>query len=98
MLDGNRLGDLLVFAQRSEVSFNAARMWLSWVSKFLLVNAGPQRASGCMSMLPSVVTYMFSNDETRIHNKPGDCFSKWSYRSISRECSNDDILFYFKAI
>ena len=49
-----------LFSQRSGLSSNAASMGLSLVSKFLLRNAEPQRASGLMSMLPSSITNMFS--------------------------------------
>ena len=52
-----------LFSQRSGLSSSAASMGLSLVSKFLLRNAEPQRASGLMSMLPSSITNMFSGDE-----------------------------------
>ncbi len=52
-----------LFSQRSGLSSDVASMGLSLVSKFLLRNAEPQRASGFMSMLPSSITNMFSNDE-----------------------------------
>ncbi|MGZ5501388.1 MAG: hypothetical protein ACXWEW_09600 [Nitrososphaeraceae archaeon] len=52
-----------LFSRRSGLSSNAASMGLSLVSKFLLRNAEPQRASGLMSMLPSSITNMFSGDE-----------------------------------
>ena len=52
-----------LFSQRSGLSSSVASMGLSLVSKFLLRNAEPQRASGFMSMLPSSITNMFSNDE-----------------------------------
>ena len=48
-----------LFSRRSGLSSNAASMGLSLVSKFLLRNAEPQRASGLMSMLPSSITNMF---------------------------------------
>ncbi|MGH9981853.1 MAG: hypothetical protein ACRD6U_09915 [Nitrososphaeraceae archaeon] len=56
-----------LFSQRSGLSSTAASIGLSLVSKFLLRNAEPQRASGFMSMLPSSITNMFSNDERKIH-------------------------------
>src|SRR5688500_13684365 len=52
-----------LFSQRSGLSSNIARMALPLVSKFLLRNAVPQQASGFMSMLPSSITNIFSNDE-----------------------------------
>ena len=52
-----------MFSQRSGLSSNIARMALPLVSKFLLRNAEPQRASGLMSLLPSGITNIFSNDE-----------------------------------
>ena len=58
------LDDILgLFSQRSGLSSSMASMGLSLVSKFLLRNAELQRASGFMSMLPSSITNMFSNDE-----------------------------------
>ena len=54
------LDDILgLFSQRSGLSSSVASMGLSLVSKFLLRNAEPQRASGFMSMLPSSITNMF---------------------------------------
>ena len=52
-----------MFSQRSGLSSNIARMALPLVTSFLLRNVAPQRASGFMSMLPSSITNMFSNDE-----------------------------------
>ena len=62
-----------LFSQKSGLSSNIARMALPLVSKFLLRNAEPQRASGLMSMLPSSITNMFSGDETKIHYFSGKC-------------------------
>ena len=60
----NMLDDILgLLSQRSGLSSSVASMGLSLVSKFLLRNAEPQRATGFMSMLPSSITNMFSNDE-----------------------------------
>jgi hypothetical protein len=48
-----------LFSRRSGLSSSVASIGLSLVSKFLLRNAEPQRASGLMSMLPSSITKMY---------------------------------------
>jgi len=55
-----------LFSQR-RFSSSVASMGLSSVLRSLLRNAEPQRASVFMPMLPSSITNMFSNDETKIH-------------------------------
>lgn len=80
-----------LFSQRSGLSSNAARMGLSLVSKFLLGNAEPRRASGLMSMLPSSITNMFSNDERQRFTTTKENVSENEViDQISRECCNGD--------
>ena len=80
-----------MFSQRSGLSSNIARMALPLVSKFLLRNAAPQRASGFMSMLPSSITNMFSNDERQRFTSTQENVSEDEViDQISRECCNGD--------
>lgn len=80
-----------MFSQRSGLSSNIARMTLPLVSKFLLRNAEPQRASGFMSMLPSSITNMFSNDERqRFTNTKENVSEDEVIDKISHECCNGD--------
>ena len=86
------LDDLFdMFSQRSGLSSNIARMALPMVSKFLLRNAEPQRASGLMSMLPSGITNIFSNDERQRFTSTQENVSEDEViDEISRECCNGD--------
>src|SRR5215210_5206027 len=80
-----------LFSQRSGLSSSAASIGLSLVSKFLLRNAEPQRASGLMSMLPSSITNMFSGDERqRFTNSQENVLEDEVIDQISRECCNGD--------
>jgi hypothetical protein len=80
-----------MFSQRSGLSSNIARMALPLVSKFLLGNAEPQRASGLMSLLPSSITNMFSNDERQRFTTSQENVSEDEViDKISRECCNGD--------
>ena len=80
-----------LFSQRSGLSSTAASIGLSLVSKFLLRNAEPQRASGLMSLLPSGITNMFSNDERQRFTTSQENVSEDEViDQISRECCNDD--------
>jgi hypothetical protein len=80
-----------LFSQRSGLSSNAARIGLSLVSKFLLGNAEPQRASGLMSLLPSSITNMFSNDERQRFTSTKENVSEDEViDKISHECCNGD--------
>src|SRR5215213_4898573 len=80
-----------MFSQRSGLTSNIARMALPLVSKFLLRNAEPQRASGFMSMLPSSITNMFSNDERQRFTSTQENVSEDEViDQISRECCNGD--------
>src|ERR687897_805835 len=66
-------------------------MALPLVSKFLLRNAEPRRASGFMSMLPSSITNMFSNDERQRFTTTQENVSEDEViDQISRECCNGD--------
>ena len=80
-----------LFSQKSGLSSNIARMALPLVSKFLLRNAEQQRASGLMSMLPSSITNMFSNDEReRFTSSQENVSQDEVIDQISRECCNGD--------
>ena len=80
-----------LFSQRSGLSSSAASMGLSLVSKFLLRNAEPQRASGLMSMLPSSITNMFSNDEKQRFTSSQENVSEDEViDQISKDCCNGD--------
>jgi hypothetical protein len=80
-----------LFSQKSGLSSNIARMALPLVSKFLLRNAEPQRASGFMSMLPSSITNMFSGDEKQRFTTSQENVSEDEVvDQISRECCNGD--------
>ena len=81
-----------LFSQRSGLSSNIARMALPLVSKFLLRNAEPQRASGFMSMLPSSITNMFSNDEKQRFTTSQENVSEDEViDQISKDCCYGDI-------
>jgi hypothetical protein len=57
----------------------------------LLGNADPQRASGFMSMLPSSITNMFSNDEKQRFTTTQENVSEDEViDQISRDCCNGD--------
>ena len=80
-----------MFSQRSGLSSNIARMALPLVSKFMLGNANPQRASGFMSMLPSSITNMFSNDEKQRFTTTQENISEDEViDQISSDCCNGD--------
>ncbi len=80
-----------LFSQRSGLSSSVASMGLSLVSKFLLRNAEPQRASGFMSMLPSSITNMFSNDEKQRFTTTQENISEDEViDQISSDCCNGD--------
>ena len=80
-----------MFSQRSGLSSNIARMAIPLVSRFLLRNAEPQRASGLMSMLPSGITNIFSNDERERFTSTQENVSEDEViDEISRECCNGD--------
>ena len=80
-----------MFSQRSGLSSNIARMALPLVTSFLLRSITPQRASGLMSMLPSNITNMFSNDEKQKFVTTQENVSEDEViDQISRECCNGD--------
>ncbi len=80
-----------MFSQRSGLSSNIARMALPLVSRFLLRNAEPQRASGLMSLLPSGITNIFSNDERQRFTSTQENISEDEViDEISCECCNGD--------
>ena len=86
------LDDLFdMFSQRSGLSSNIARMVLPMVSRFMLRNAEPQRASGLLSLLPSDITNIFSNDERQRFTTTQENVSEDEViDQISRECCNGD--------
>jgi len=85
------LDDILGLFSQRRFSSSVASMGLSLVSKFLLRNAEPQRASGFMSMLPSSITNMFSNDEKQRFTTTQENVSEDEViDQISRDCCNGD--------
>ena len=80
-----------MFSQRSGLSSNIARMALPLVTSFLLPNVAPQKTSGFMSMLPSSITNMFSNDEKqRFTTTQENVAEDEVIDQIARECCNGD--------
>jgi len=80
-----------LFSQRSVLSSIIARMALPLVTSFLLRNITPQRASGFISVLPSSITNMFSNDEKQKFVTTQENVSEDELiDQISRECCNGD--------
>jgi hypothetical protein len=80
-----------MFSQRSGLTSTIARIALPLVSSFLLRNAAPQRASGFMSMLPSSITNLFSDDEKQRFTTTQENVSEDEViDQISRECCNGD--------
>jgi hypothetical protein len=80
-----------LFSQRSGLSSTIARMALPLVTSFLLRNITPQRASGFISVLPSSITNMFSNDEKQKFVTTQENVSEDELiDQISRECCNGD--------
>ena len=80
-----------IFSQRSGLSSNIARMALPLVISFLLRKIEPRRASGLMSMLPSSITNIFSNDEKqRFITTQENVSEDEVIDQISRECCDGD--------
>ena len=80
-----------MFSQRSGLSSNIARMALPLVTSFLLRNVAPQKTSGFMSMLPSSITNMFSNDEKQRFTTTQENVSEDEViDQISSDCCNGD--------
>ena len=80
-----------MFSQRSGLSSNIARMALPLVTSLLLRNVTPQKTSGFMSMLPSSITNMFSNDEKqRFTTTQENVAEDEVIDQIARECCNGD--------
>jgi len=80
-----------MFSQKLGIPPQVARMGMGLVSRYLLQNATPDKASGQMSMLPSGLTDMFSDDEkkeftTTQQNVPYDQFID----RLSNQCCNGD--------
>jgi len=80
-----------MFSQKLGIPPQVARMGMGLVSRYLLQNATPDKASGLMSMLPSGLTDMFSDDEkkeftTTQQNVPYDQFID----RLSNQCCNGD--------
>jgi hypothetical protein len=78
------------FAQRLEISSDMARQGISITSKFFLQNSEP--ATGLLSMLPSSLTNMFSNDEKQEFKTSQKNISYDEIiKKISNECFNGDL-------
>jgi hypothetical protein len=80
------------FAQRLEISSDMARQGISITSKFFLQNSEPVVATGLLSMLPSSLTNMFSNDEKQEFKTSQKNISYDEIiKKISNECFNGDL-------
>ncbi|MGI9010788.1 MAG: hypothetical protein ACR2F1_06345 [Nitrososphaeraceae archaeon] len=80
------------FAQRLEISPDMARQGISITSRFFLQNSEPVVATGILSMLPSSLTNMFSNDEKQ-EFKTSQKYTPYDeiIKKISNDCFNGDI-------
>lgn len=79
------------FARRSGILPMVASMALPMITRFFLKKASPQNASGLMSMLPSGLKDIFSDDEkneftTKQENVPQDQVEQ----ELADKCFNGD--------
>ena len=80
------------FAQRLEISSDKARQGISITSKYFLQNSEPVVATGVLSMLPSSLTNLFSNDEKQEFKTSQKNISHDEIiKKISNECCNGDL-------
>jgi hypothetical protein len=79
------------FAEKLEVEPNVAKQGIFITSKFFLQNSEPVVATGLLSMLPSGLTNMFSNDEkNEIKTNKENIPPEKVIEKISYECCNGD--------
>jgi len=79
------------FSQKMGIPPQVASIGMALVSKYLLQKATPDNASGLMSMLPSGLNNMFSDEEktqftTTQQNVPHEQFID----KLSNQCCNGD--------
>ncbi|CAN5499751.1 hypothetical protein BH18THE1_BH18THE1_10200 [soil metagenome] len=77
------------FAQKTGIPPQVASMGMALVSKYLLQKASPDKASGLMSMLPSGLTNMFSDeDKTQFTTTQQNVPREQVIDKLSNECCN----------
>jgi len=80
------------FAEKLEVEPNVAKQGIFITSKFFLQNSEPVVATGLLSMLPSSLTNMFSNDEKQeFKTSQKNITYDEIIKKISNDCFNGDI-------
>jgi uncharacterized protein (DUF2267 family) len=78
-------------SQKLGISSNLAKQGIAIVSRFFLQNSEPNKASGLLSMLPSSITDIFSDDEKKEFTTTKQNVSEDEViEKISKECCNGD--------
>jgi|SRR5687768_8763059 len=78
-------------SQKLDISSNLAKQGIAIVSRFFLQNSEPNKASGLLSMLPSSITDIFSDDEKKEFTTTKQNVSEDEViEKISNECCNGD--------
>ena len=78
-------------SQKLGFSSNLAKQGIAIVSRFFLQNSEPNKASGLLSMLPSSITDIFSDDEKKEFTTTKQNVSEGKViEKISNECCNGD--------
>ena len=79
------------FAKRSGVLPMVASMALPMITRFFLKKASPQNASGLMSMIPSGLKDIFSNDEKKeFTTKQENVSQDQVEQELAEKCFNGD--------
>ena len=85
------MDDIIGNIARLGLSSSMAKEGMAIVSRFFLQNAEPNKASGLLSMLPSSITDIFSNDEKKEFTTSQQKISEDEViEKISNECCNGD--------
>ncbi|MCJ7636186.1 MAG: hypothetical protein MUO21_01715 [Nitrososphaeraceae archaeon] len=85
------MDDIIGNIARLGLSSSMAKEGMAIVSRFFLQNAEPNKASGLLSMLPSSITDIFSNDEKKEFTTSQQKISEDEViEKISNECCNRD--------
>ena len=80
------------FAEKLGIAPNVAKQCISITSRYFLQNLEPVVATGLLSMLPSSLTNMFSNDEKQEFKTSQKNISHDEIiKKISNECFNGDL-------
>ena len=80
------------FAEKLGIAPNVAKQCISITSRYFLQNLEPVVATGLLSMLPSSLTNMFSNDEKQEFKTSQQNISYDEIiKKISNECFNGDL-------